>query len=150
MHAVCVRMPHTDLYCAVEFVSVTETLICPFRLLSRSRVNLSSSSLWLRHSTVTRIDRALYWRPFTICAIYYVQLLGMWWKLFIVYSHGHMEKAWKVRNLLVYSTKRLGERLEALKETGLKWKYRVVEHPAQLSAHDQPLKYLYCKNSTCF
>ena len=32
----------------------------------------------------------------------------------IVYSHGHTEKAWKIWHLLVYSTKRLGERLEAL------------------------------------
>ena len=37
-----VRLLRTDLYCAVEFVSVTETSICRFCLLSRSRIDLLS------------------------------------------------------------------------------------------------------------
>ena len=69
MHAIRVRVLRTDLYCAVEFISVTETLICRFSLLLRSRVDLSSSSLWLKHST--RIDHVytddfLPYVPFTM------------------------------------------------------------------------------------
>ena len=44
MHAIHVRVLRTVPICT-ELVSVTETSICRFYLLSRSRVDLSSSSL---------------------------------------------------------------------------------------------------------